>query len=150
MTTPRDDDDRRRPARPLLAASVACFRDDGAVLIARRGKPPAEGLWSLPGGMVELGEPVADAAVRELHEETGVVADIVGLADVVDVIAHGPDGVVERHVAIVAFAGRRLSGDGVCGPEAVEIAWVRPDRITDYETTPGLARVVARAAALRS
>nr|WP_210341524.1 NUDIX hydrolase [Methylopila capsulata] len=136
-----------RPPRPLLAASLACFRD-GKVLIARRGKPPALGLWSLPGGMVKLGENAADAAVRELHEETGVRATAVALADVVEVILRAPDGVVERHVTILAYAGRWLAGEGATGPEATEIAWARPDRLGALETTPGLAAVVARAAAL--
>lgn len=142
-----DDEGRFRPARPLLAASLACFRD-GEVLIARRGKPPAIGLWSLPGGMVELGETAAEAAVREVHEETGVRAEAVALADVVEVILRSPEGVVERHVTILAYAGRWLAGDGAPGPEATEIAWTRPDRLDALETTPGLAAVVARAAAL--
>lgn len=146
--TAATDDGRRRPTRPLLAASIACFRADGAVLIARRGKPPADRLWSLPGGMVELGETVAEAALRELLEETGIAAEIVGLAEVVDFIERAPDGAVERHVAIVAFAGRHVSGDGRTGPEAVELAWVRPEQVPAYETTPGLAAVIARAAAL--
>lgn len=142
-----DDEGRLRPARPLLAASLACFRD-GEVLIARRGKPPAVGLWSLPGGMVELGETAAEAAVRELHEETGVRAMAVALADVVEVILRSPGGVVERHVTILAYAGRWLAGDGAAGPEATEIAWARPNSLDAFETTPGLAAVVARAAAL--
>lgn len=143
----RGDEGRLRPARPLLAASLACFRD-GEVLIARRGKPPALGLWSLPGGMVELGETAAEAAVRELLEETGVRAEALALADVVEVILRAPDGVVERHVTILAYAGRWLAGDGAAGPEAVEIAWARPDRLGALDATPGLAAVVARAAAL--
>lgn len=140
-----DDDGRFKPARPRLAASLACVRPDGTVLIGRRGKPPADRLWSLPGGMVELGETAAEAAVRELMEETGVEAEVVGLVDVVDIIEHGADGTVERHVAVLAFAGRWLKGEGVAGPEALEIAWVRPDEATRYATTRGLAAVLDRA-----
>ncbi|MFD1702835.1 NUDIX hydrolase [Methylopila henanensis] len=142
-------DDRLHPTRPLLAASIACFRD-GKVLVARRGKPPSDRLWSLPGGMVELGETLAAAALRELEEETGVTAEIVGLADAVDVIALDGSGAVERHVAVIAFAGRWRSGDGEIGPEAAEIAWVAPDGLAAMDTTPGLAAVVARAARLVS
>jgi ADP-ribose pyrophosphatase YjhB (NUDIX family) len=140
-------DDRHYPARPLLAASLACFRD-GAVLLARRGRAPGEALWSLPGGLVELGETAADAAVRELHEETGVHAGIIGLADTVDWIIRDRDGRIERHVAILAFAGRWLAGEPAPGPEATAIAWVSPDDLAGYEMTPDLARVIDRAAAI--
>jgi len=65
--------DRLYPARPILAASVAVIRD-GRILLAARGKPPSEGLFSLPGGMVDVGETLAEAALRELREEVGYAA----------------------------------------------------------------------------
>jgi ADP-ribose pyrophosphatase YjhB (NUDIX family) len=139
--------DRSRAARPALAASLACFRD-GQVLIARRGRPPSRGLWSLPGGMVELGERAVEAATRELFEETGVRAQVVGLADVVEVIQRGAEGAVARHVAILAYAGHWISGEAIPGEEATEVAWVRPEALSDYEVTPGLAQVVERARSL--
>ena len=140
-------DDRLRPARPLLAASLACFRD-GAVLLARRGRAPSHGLWSLPGGLVELGETAREAAARELLEETGVRAEVVGLADLIEVVKRDEAGVVERHMAVLAYAGRWLSGEPVPGEEATEVAWLAPDRVGELDATPGLADVVRRAAEL--
>ena len=118
------------PFGPMLAASLACFRDDGAVLLARRGRAPFSGVWSLPGGLVELGESAADAAARELLEETGVAAEVIGLADLVEVIARDPGGAVERHLAILAFAGRWRSGDPRPGEEAPEVAWAPRSTVT--------------------
>lgn len=145
MTTAPDD--RLRPSRPLLAASVACFRD-GAVLLARRGRPPGRGLWSLPGGLVEVGETAAEAAARELLEETGVRATIVGLVDLAEVIRRADDGTVERHLAILAYAGRWIGGEPHVTDEAEEVAWIEPDDVATLETTDGLAAIVAKAAEL--
>ncbi|MBB3972567.1 NUDIX hydrolase [Hansschlegelia beijingensis] len=138
-------DDRLRPARPLLAASLACFRD-GAVLLARRGRAPSQGLWSLPGGLVELGETAREAAARELLEETGVRAEVVGLADLVEVVRRDETGAVERHMAVLAYAGRWVSGEPVAGEEATEVAWLAPEQVAGLEATAGLAEVVRRAA----
>lgn len=137
-------DGRLNPTRPMLAASLACVRD-GAVLLARRGTEPLKGVWSLPGGMVELGETLAEAAVRELREETGVTATALGVCGAVDVIIRGEAGAVARHVAIVAFAGRWVSGEPTPGPEASEVAWVRPDGVGALATTERLDEIVRRA-----
>lgn len=139
-----DDTLRTRPSRPFVAASLICVRD-GRALLARRGAAPMRGVWSAPGGMIELGETAAEAALRELTEETGVSAHIAGLIDVVDVILKADDGAVERHVTILAFAGRWRAGDGVPGPEALEVGWFAPDALAALETTPGLGPLVAAA-----
>ena len=77
--------DRLYPTRPFLAASVAVVRD-GRVLIAARGQAPMERLYSLPGGLVEPGETLGEAALRELYEEVGVEADLIGFVDHVEVV----------------------------------------------------------------
>ena len=107
-------------ARPVPCAGVVCVRagpEGPEVLLIRRGKPPRLGEWSLPGGRIEWGERAADAALRELREETAVQAEILGLLDVVD----GLFG--ERHYVLVDYAVRWTSGDARAGDDATEAAF---------------------------
>jgi ADP-ribose pyrophosphatase YjhB (NUDIX family) len=132
---------------PILAASVAVFRDD-RVLLAARGKPPGEGLYSLPGGRVEPGETLGEAALRELREEVGVEAKLIGFVQPVEVIDRDAQGRVSRHIVIAAHAARWVSGEPQTGPEARDVRWVTESDIAHLPTTPGLAGVLARAFAL--
>ncbi len=133
------------PARPILAASIAVFRD-GLVLLAARGKEPMAGVFSLPGGVVEPGETLAEAALRELREEVDIEAELLGFVTHEEIIERGPSGEPTRHFVIAAHAGRWLSGEPCTGPEALEIRWVDPTELGDLPTTPRLADVVAKAA----
>jgi 8-oxo-dGTP diphosphatase len=104
---------------PTPAAGVVCLRG-GQVLLIRRGSPPRLNEWSLPGGRVEWGETVAHAAMRELEEETGVKADLLGLIDVVDGLFPGAEGECERHYVLVDYAAAWRSGEPVAGDDASE------------------------------
>ena len=139
--------DRSYPSRPLLAASAACVRD-GRVLLVARGRPPMDGLYSLPGGLVEPGETLAEAALRELREEVGVVAKLLGFLMPVEVIERDPEGRIRLHIVIAAHAVRWVSGEPQTGPEARGVRWVTPAEIDSLPTTPGLAPVLARAFAM--
>jgi len=147
MTIPADSDPRSYPDLPLLSVSASVFRD-GKVLLARRARPPLDGLWSLPGGLVEAGETMADAAAREVLEETGVSADIGGVADVIEVILTDDDGSVRRHYVILSFAARWIAGDGEPNDEVSELAWVDPSALSSFELTEGTDAVIAKAARL--
>ena len=136
--------DRLYPPRPILAASVAVFRD-GRALLARRSKAPLKGLYSLPGGVVEIGETLREAALRELMEEVGIVARIVAFNDHIEAITRRPDG-VESHYVIASFAAHWVSGEPHTSAEADAIAWVDADEIAHLPTTPGLREIVLRAA----
>lgn len=140
-------DPRSYPARPMLAVSTAVFRD-GRVLLARRGRPPLAGIWSLPGGLVEPGERLAEAAAREVMEETGVAAEIVGPSATVEVIRRDETGRVARHFVVVSFAGRWIAGEAVATEEASDFAWVLPGAYGGRSMTEGLEDVIARAAAV--
>jgi 8-oxo-dGTP diphosphatase len=140
-------DDRLFPRRPFIAASVACFRN-GSVLLAARGRPPFEELYSLPGGLVEPGETLAEAALRELLEEVGADAKLVGFVMPIEVIERDADGRVRLHIVIAAHAARWVSGEPQTGPEARDVRWVTQAEIDNQPTTPGLAAVVARAFAI--
>jgi 8-oxo-dGTP diphosphatase len=137
-------DNRFYPARPVLAASVAVFRD-GRILLAARGKPPGEGLFSLPGGMVEVGETLGEAALRELREEVGVEAKLIGLIAPVEFIERDEKGHIKHHVVIAAHAARWVSGEPRTGPEAKEIRWVTERDIADLPMTAGLAGILEQA-----
>jgi 8-oxo-dGTP diphosphatase len=138
---------RAYPTRPFLAASVAVFRE-GLVLVAARARPPLAALFSLPGGLVEPGETLEQAALRELQEEVGVAAEIVGFAGHVEVIERDPDERVRSHFVVNAFAARWTSGEPKTGPEAAEVRFVPPRALAHMSTTPGLAEIVRRAEAL--
>jgi 8-oxo-dGTP diphosphatase len=109
------------PQRPIPAVGVVCFRGD-EVLLIRRGAPPMLGAWSLPGGRIEWGEQAAAAALRELREETGVEAELLGLVEVADgLVGDGP--VPERHYVLVDYAARWLQGEPRPGDDAAAAAF---------------------------
>ena len=136
---------RAYPTRPFLAASIAVFRN-GQVLLAERAAPPAARLFSLPGGLVEPGESLQDAALRELEEETGVKARMIGFNDHVEVIERDSDNRVAAHFVVASFVASWIAGEGVVGPEARRILWIEPHLIERLDVTPHLGPLVARAA----
>jgi 8-oxo-dGTP diphosphatase len=101
--------------KPTPVVGVVCVRD-GEVLLIRRANPPRQGEWSIPGGRIEPGEAVLDAARRELREETGVEGEVVGLIDVVDGVF--PEH--ERHYVMIDYAMRWTAGEPVAGDDASE------------------------------
>jgi ADP-ribose pyrophosphatase YjhB (NUDIX family) len=128
--------------RPTVAASAACFRE-GRLLLVRRARPPQ--LWTLPGGRVEHGERAADAALRELREETGVEADIAGFAGYREMLMRNEGGAIANHFVILAFAARWRTGDAAAGAELAGLEWIEPGTLNKFQTTDGLAEIVATA-----
>lgn len=96
------------------------FRGDDVLLI-RRGKPPFKGHWSIPGGKVEYGETMRDAVVREISEETGITAAVLGLIDAFDAPPAGPDA---PHFALIDFACEWVSGEAVAADDAMDAEFV--------------------------
>lgn len=135
---------RTYPTRPYLAVSAAIFRD-GRVLIVRRAQPPAHGLYTLPGGGVELGETLEQAVIREVREETGLVIEPLALAGYRQFIARDDAGKIERHFVILPFAARWLAGEVVLNEELAEAHWLLPSELAGLKTTDGLAEIVASA-----
>ncbi len=138
--------DRLYPARPILAVSLAVFRG-GKVLLARRARMPLRGLYSVPGGVVEIGETLREAALRELDEEVGIKAEITAFNDHVEAIVRDAKG-VSAHYVIASFVGRWTEGEARLSDEVDSVLWVDPMRLGDLETTPGLANILAGAARL--
>jgi 8-oxo-dGTP diphosphatase len=135
---------RTYPTRPYLAVSAAIFRD-GRVLIVRRAQPPASGLYTLPGGGVELGETLQQAIVREVREETGLDIVPLVLAGYRELIVRDSAGRIERHFVILPFAARWLAGDVSLNAELAEARWLLPTELSGLKTTEGLAEIVAAA-----
>ena len=132
------------PQRPFLAASAAIVRD-GRILVVRRARPPAHGLFTLPGGVVETGETLAEAVAREVREETGMAIEPVALAGFRETIVRDADDCVERHFVILCFAARWQAGEPVLNEELSEARWLDPSELAGLPTTPGLAEIVAAA-----
>lgn len=135
---------RNYPTRPYLAVSAAIF-DGERVLIVRRAHPPARGLYTLPGGVVEVGETLEQAVIREIREETGLDIEPLGLAGYRQVISHDSGGRIERHFVILPFAARRIGGEVALNEELTEAHWLSPSQLPGLETTEGLAEIVAAA-----
>lgn len=131
------------PIRPVLAASAAVFRE-GRVLLARRGQAPSRGLWTLPGGRVEPGETLAEAAAREVMEEVGVACHVLGVAGALDIVQRDAEGALTAHFVVVSHAARWVEGEPGIGPEAAEVGWFLPAALP-AETTEGLAGIVVAA-----
>jgi ADP-ribose pyrophosphatase YjhB (NUDIX family) len=137
-------DGRTYPTRPYLAVSAAIFRD-GKVLIVRRGRAPAKGVYTLPGGGVELGETLQEAVIREVREETALEIEPVELVGFRQAIARDAAGRVERHFVILPFAARYLGGKITLNEELSEADWRDPAALEGLKTTEGLTEVVAAA-----
>ena len=131
------------PAAPRVGVSVLCHRD-GRALMVKRGKPPFKDHWSLPGGLVELGETLIEAAERELLEETGVTALLTKPVETFDSIQRDENGRVVTHFVLTIFSGVHASGDAIAGDDAAAIEWVHPDDVDTRPTTPGTPERIRR------
>jgi len=132
-------DARSYPARPFLAVSAAIVRD-GKIFVVRR-----DGLFSLPGGVVEAGETLKEAVMREVSEETGIAIEPVALAGFRETIARDQADRVERHFVILCFAARWQAGEPALNEELSEARWLDPQELATLPTTPGLAEIVSTA-----
>ena len=137
-------DARSYPQRPFLAVSAAIMRD-GRILVVRRARPPANGLLTLPGGVVEVGETLAEAVEREVREETGLAIEPLALAGFRETVVRDAQDRVERHFVILCFAARWKGGEPVVNEELSEARWLDPAELATLQTTPGLADIVKAA-----
>ncbi len=132
------------PNRPLIGVGVVVFNDD-RVLLIRRGKPPREGQWSLPGGRQRLGERVEETARREVAEEAGIEVEVGPLVDVVDSITRDDQGAVQYHYTLVDLLAEWRSGEAVAGHDAAEVAWADPAELAPYDLWKETRRIIALA-----
>jgi 8-oxo-dGTP diphosphatase len=137
---------RLYPARPILAVSAAVFRE-GRVLVARRAREPMLGRFSLPGGVVEVGETLAEALARELDEEVGIEADIVAFNRHVEPIVREGER-IRAHFVMCTFVARWRRGEARLSDEVDAVDWITPEACDGLWATPELAEIVASASRL--
>ncbi|HZT87902.1 MAG TPA: NUDIX domain-containing protein [Stellaceae bacterium] len=138
---------RRYPDRPIVAVLAVVLRpmaQETRALIVQRAQQPNAGRWGFPGGVLELGETVGEGAMRELREETGVIAEAAGVLNVNDAISRDDDGRVQFHYTLIAVRGIWRSGDGVAADDAAAVAWVSREEIVAgrYPTFPTLLPLI--------
>ena len=123
------------PSHPVVGVGAIVFDDAGRLLVIRRGRAPAAGLWSVPGGKLELGETLAAAVAREVREETGLEVEVGALV-----------AVIERPpYVILDYRARVIGGVLGAGDDASDARWVTDDELAALATTPGLEAVVDKA-----
>jgi 8-oxo-dGTP diphosphatase len=106
-----------------IPAVIAVVVQEGRALLVRRANPPDAGLWGFPGGKIEFGETVKDAAIRELREETGVHAAAQDVLTTLDVLVRDAGGDIRQHYILIAVQCRWIAGEPIAGDDALEARW---------------------------
>src|SRR5271167_3325017 len=114
---------RDYPERPIIGVGAVIIQGDRALLV-RRATEPLRGEWSVPGGVLELGEKLRDGAAREALEETGLRVEVGEVLDVIDSIFPDPDGRTQYHYVLIDFLCHIISGNAVAGDDVSEVKWV--------------------------
>lgn len=139
---------REYPDQPLVGVGAVVLNGD-RVLLVRRGGQPSSGKWSLPGGLVEVGETTVEAICRELAEECHLRIRIAGVAGVIDRIVRDEAGRVRYHYVLVDYLAYADSEAVTADSDAAEARWVEVDEVEGLEVTEGLVDMIRRAMALR-
>jgi len=139
---------REYPERPILGVGAVIVDDNTKagrrVLLVRRGVPPLLGRWSVPGGMVELGETLRAAAEREVWEETGLVVHAGEILGVFDRIIPAQDGRIQYHYVLIDFLCHVKDGEAQAGSDAAEIAWAQESELDKYQLEKPILDVVLK------
>ena len=136
---------REYPERPIVGIGAVVIKND-QVLLIRRGKPPRLGGLSLPGGAQKVGETVFEGALREVTEETGVEAEVLGLIDVVDSMTRDDDGRLQFHYTLIDVVCRWTSGEPKAGGDAADALWMPLADISGLGLWSETQRIIERAA----
>lgn len=140
---------REYPSFPIPGVGVVCFQND-AVLLIQRGKEPRRGEWSIPGGAVEVGERMRDAARREFREECGGEIELRDLVDVVDLISKDEQGRVRFHYALIDFWAEWVGGELRARDDVMDARWIAPSELEAYNLPSWTRGVIEKAVWMRA
>jgi 8-oxo-dGTP diphosphatase len=141
---------REYPERPIVGVGVVIV-DGRRVLLVKRGAPPLLGEWSLPGGVVEIGETLRAAAEREALEETGLIVKAGEVLEVLDRIIPGESGRAQYHYVLIDFLCRVTGGELRVGADAADAAWAGESELSRFKLEKPAMDVIQKAfASLRS
>src|ERR1017187_10876298 len=129
--------------RPIIGVGDVIVRDDRALLV-RRATEPLKGEWSVPGGVLELGEKLRDGAAREALEETGLHVEVGEVLDVFDSIFTDAGGLTQYHYVLIDFLCRPLPGDATAGSDVSDVLWVTEADIAGMQLRDSIAQVVRK------
>jgi 8-oxo-dGTP diphosphatase len=132
---------REYPQAPIVGVGAVVIRD-GQVLLVRRAHEPNRGQWSIPGGTVELGETMAQAAAREVWEECQVRVQAGEVVATFDLIKRDAQGRIQYHYVLMDLAARYISGEPVAATDALEVRWVTAAELDRLDVIPRLVPVL--------
>jgi 8-oxo-dGTP diphosphatase len=135
---------REYPERPLVGVGGVVIRDERALLI-RRGSAPLEGEWSIPGGMLEIGETILEGVRRELLEETAIEVKVLDLIEVFERLTRDDTGKLKYHFVILDYLCEAVNGEARAGSDVTDVAWARESELNEYSLTPTATRVIQKA-----
>ena len=147
-TKRRTKDNRRYPKRPILGVGAVVFRR-GRVLLVERGREPFKGYWSLPGGVLEVGETLERGVAREVKEETGLEVTPVALVEIFERLILDQGGRPEYHYVLIDFLCRAGAGKLAPASDVLRAEWVRLMDLADYRLTEGALEAIFKASRLR-
>ena len=134
---------REFPEHPLVGVGAIIIKDE-RVLLVKRAHPPIQGQWSIPGGVLEVGELVREAAVREAREETGLIVEPGELLGVYDRVLRDPEKRVQYHYVLIDFLCRPTGGDLRAASDASEVCWFQPEDLPTLNLAEDTQEVIRR------
>ena len=134
---------REFPEHPLVGVGSIIIEDDRVVLV-KRAHPPIQGHWSIPGGVLEVGEMIREAAVREASEETGLIVEPGELLGVFDRILRDPENRVQYHYVLIDFLCRKMGGELLAASDAAEVRWFKREELLTLNLADDTLEVIQK------
>jgi mutator protein MutT len=135
---------REYPERPIVGVGGVVIHEERTLLI-RRGSAPLEGEWSIPGGMLEIGETILEGVQRELLEETAIEVKVLDLIEVFERVTRDDEGRLKYHFVILDYLCEVMRGEAQAGSDVTDVAWARETELNGYSLTPTATRVIQKA-----